>query len=81
MGEGKTSFILAGAAVAVVALAVAGIIYVRVRTTAPLASEPGRSEPAEEAVATSSGQDRVADVLNADDYLDEALNDLDAVNY
>jgi hypothetical protein len=81
MGEGKTSFFIAGAAVAVVALAVAGIVYVRVRPASPPAIEAGPSESAEETVATSSGQDRVADVLNADDYLDEALNDLDAVNY
>lgn len=91
MGEGKTGVILIVAVAAAVALAVAGIMYVRTRTAEPLCGECGcgitgcanliEDEPAAGTFATSSGQDRVADVLNADDYLDEALNDLDAVNF
>lgn len=82
MGEGKTGVILIVAVVAAVALAVAGIVYVRTRSAVAPVAEFYRGElAAEEPLATSSGQDRVADVLNADDYLDEALNDLEAVNF
>jgi flagellar basal body-associated protein FliL len=80
MGEGKTGIILIVAVVAVVALAAAGTVYVRSRPATQQAAEVYLGLD-EEAAATSSGQDRVADVLNADDYLDEALNDLDAVNF
>lgn len=82
MGEGKTGLFLVGAVVAAALLAIVGIVYVRTRPAAAPAAEFYRGETAtESSVATSSERDEVAGVLNADDYLDEAVNDLDAVNF
>ncbi len=81
MGEGKTGIILIVAVVAAVALAAVGTVYVRSRPAAAPPDEAYLDSEVGVVQATSSGQDRVADVLNADDYLDEALNDLDAVNF
>lgn len=82
MGEGKTGLVLIGAVVAALALAAAGAVYVRSRppAAAPVPS-PLQEELPSPTPAPTPGQDRVSDVLTADDYLDEALNDLDAVNF